>query len=404
MHIAIVTNRFAPYVGGIERQMALVGRGLADRGHQVTVLTRRYDSTLPRRERLNGLTVERFGPSGQGVIAKWLVNLGTFRRLALRKPSFDCVLVTQFSATIMGPALARAIGRGAPLVLRPIEQGEFTGEVSQATLARLPRGAHGLARTALRMTRRMAYSQAKVLVVPSTRLIREAEGFGFPPDSIIHVPNPVDTSAFRPATTAERRELRAALGIPQDAEVVTYSGRLVAGKGLLTLARAWKDLVPMHPRALLVIIGPGAGPDSPLDAEQALRQYVTTEGMQDRVILTGARNDVERYLAASDVFAFPSVAEGFGNSLVEAMACGLPVICSRGAGGASDLIQEGEQGLKFDAENPASLCAGLHQLLSDEAGCKRMGAASRRLVEERSGLEAAVDSYERAIRRAIERN
>jgi glycosyltransferase involved in cell wall biosynthesis len=250
----------------------------------------------------------------------------------------------------------------------------------------------------------MAYSQAKVLVVPSARLIREAEGFGFPPDSIIHVPNPVDTSAFRPATTAERRELRAALGIPQDAEVVTYSGRLVAGKGLLTLARAWKDLVPMHPRALLVIIGPGAGQDSPLDAEQALRQYVTTEGMQDRVILTGARNDVERYLAASDVFAFPSVAEGFGNSLVEAMACGLPVICSRGAGGASDLIQEGEQGLKFDAENPASLCAGLHQLLSDEAGCKRMGAASRRLVEERSGLEAAVDSYERAIRRAIERN
>jgi hypothetical protein len=167
LHIAIVTNRFAPYVGGIERQMALVGRGLADRGHQVTVLTRRYDSTLPRRERLNGLTVERFGPSGQGVIAKWLVNLGTFRRLALRKPSFDCVLVTQFSATIMGPALARAIGRGAPLVLRPIEQGEFTGEVSRATLARLPRGAHGLARTALRMTRRMAYSQAKVLVVPS---------------------------------------------------------------------------------------------------------------------------------------------------------------------------------------------------------------------------------------------
>jgi D-inositol-3-phosphate glycosyltransferase len=402
LRIAIVTNRFAPYVGGLERQMAMVGSGLARRGHEVTVLTRRYDRALPRREHLNGLMVERFGPSGQGPISKWLVNLATFRRFVTSRPPFDCALVTQFSATIMGPALTYAVGRGVPLVVRPAERGEFTGDVSRRSLSRLPLGMHSLVGTMIRGARKLAYGKVKVIVAIGEPLAREAEEFGFPPDSIVRIPNPLDTTLFRPATPAEREDLRATLGIPGGAKVVTFSGRLARRKGVLTLARAWKELAPMHPEALLVIVGSGPGPDSPLDEEQALRQFLRAEGLEQRVVLLGARPDVERYLAASDVFVFPSEAEGFGNALAEAMACGVPVVASDIQCGAVDLMVEGEQGFKFEAGNPASLCSRLHELLLDEPARARMGAAGRRLAEQRLGLDTAVEAYERALRRAME--
>jgi glycosyltransferase involved in cell wall biosynthesis len=403
LRIAIVTNRFAPYVGGIERQMALVGNGLARRGHEVTVLTRRYDRALPRREQVNGLAVERFGPPGQGPVSKWLVNLGTFRRLAGSRPPFDCALVTQFSATIMGPALTHAVGRGVPIVIRPIEPGEFTGAVSHGSLSGLPPGARRLVQAMLRGARGWAYRKGRVVVAIAESLAREAESFGVPADSIVRVPNPVDTARFRPATPTEREELRAELGIASGAKMVTFSGRLARGKGVLTLARAWKELAPMHPDALLVIVGAGPGPDAPLDEEQALRRFLRVERLEGRVLLPGARPDVERYLAASDVFVFPSeAAEGFGNALTEAMACGVPVICSGFDCGAVDLVVEGEHGLKFDTGNPASLCRRLHELLLDEPARARMGAAGRLLAEQRLGVDAAVEAYERALCHAIE--
>jgi D-inositol-3-phosphate glycosyltransferase len=403
LRIAIVTNRFTPYVGGIERQMAMLGSGLARRGHQVTILTRRYDRALPNREDLDGLTIERFGPSGQGPVAKWLVNLGTFRRLATSRPAFDCALVTQFSATILGPALTHAVGRGVPLVVRPAEPGEFTGEVSQRTLSALPPGARDLAKKALRNLRAWAYGKANVVVAISKAMAREAEAFGFPPDSIVGIPNPVDTALFRPATPAEREDVRRELGIAGGTKIVTFNGRLARGKGAVTLARAWKELAPLHPDSVLVVIGSGPTHDPKVDEEQVLRAFLRNEGLEQRVLLLGSRPAVERYLAASDVFVFPSeVGEGFGNALTEAMACGVPVLAANISCGSVDLVQEGEHGLKFEPGNPASLRDRLHELLLDESARARMGAAGRRLAEERLELNTAVDAYERALRRAIE--
>jgi len=402
LRIAIVTNRFAPYVGGIERQMAMVGAGLARRGHEVTVLTRRYDRALPRRERLNGLTVERFTPSGQGPASKWLVNLGTFRRFVMSKPAFDCALVTQFSATIMGPALTHAFGRGIPIVIRPAEPGEFTGEVSRRTLSTLPRGARSLVARTLAAVRGWSYGKASVVVAISDEMAREAGQFGFPPDSIVRIPNPVDTTLFRPATAADREDLRRELGVASDTKLVVFSGRLARGKGAVTLATAWKELAPIHPEALLLVLGSGPGHASALDEEQALRQYLRAEQLERRVRLLGSRPDVERYLAASDVFVFPSeVGEGFGNAVTEAMACGVVVLASDIHAGSVDLLVEGQQGVKFEAGNPASLAKRLHELLLDEPARIRMGAAGRRFAEERLDLNTAVEAYERALRRAM---
>ena len=79
MRIAIVSNNFLPYIGGIERQNQLLSEALVKRGHEVTVLTRRYDPALPKHEIRNGVRIQRLWPSGGGVLAKWLMNVGVRR-------------------------------------------------------------------------------------------------------------------------------------------------------------------------------------------------------------------------------------------------------------------------------------------------------------------------------------
>jgi len=382
--------------------MATVGGALVRRGHAVTVLTRRHDPALASRDALDGLTVERFRPSGHGVAGKWLVNAGTFRRLSFGGPAFDCILVSQCSATVFGPALANVIG-GAPLVLKPIEHGELSSSVSAESLARLPGGVRQAMGHLLQGIRRRAYGRARGMIVASEGLAREAAAFGFPRSDISVIPNPVDTRRFRPAASAERNALRAQFGLPPDAEVVTCVTRLVQGKGLLTLVEAWQQVARDHPRGLLVLVGGGAGPESPLDAERSVRDAIRAAELERRVVLAGNRSDAERWLQASDVFVFPSEREGFGNALVEAMACGLPVVCSRIDGAAADLVSDGQQGLKFGVGDAAGLAAAVGALLADEPARRRMGAAGLALVSERLTVAAVAAGYETVLRRAAER-
>jgi len=330
------------------------------------------------------------------------VNAGTFRRLSFGGPGFDCILVSQCSATVFGPALANVIG-GAPLVLKPIEHGELSSSVSAESLARLPGGVRQAMGHLLQGIRRRAYGRARGMIVASEGLAREAAAFGFPRSDISVIPNPVDTRRFRPAASAERNALRAQFGLPPDAEVVTCVTRLVQGKGLLTLVEAWQQVARDHPRGLLVLVGGGAGPESPLDAERSVRDAIRAADLERRVVLAGNRSDAERWLQASDVFVFPSEREGFGNALVEAIACGLPVVCSRIDGAAADLVSDGQQGLKFGVGDAAGLAAAVGALLADEPARRRMGAAGLALVSERLTVAAVAAGYETVLRRAAER-
>jgi glycosyltransferase involved in cell wall biosynthesis len=397
LRIGIISNYFDPWVGGIEKQNRMIGEAMVRRGHDVTVLTRRYDPSLPPCEIRNGLRIERFGPGGHGVLAKWLMNACTFRRIAGGRPLFDMVFVTQCSAHIFGPAFASVV-RNIPIVLRPVEPGEFSGDISNKTLSHLPSAIRPLITTALRAARRWAYRRAEQVITNSSGIAREAETFGFPPDSVVLIRNAVDTKRFRPVATFEKAALRKSLDIPPDAEVVIYVGRLAQRKGLLTLAKAWAGVVCNRHSALLLIVGSGPGSNSPHDAEESLRSAITTADLQGRVLLTGAVEDVERYLQASDLFIFPSEPyESFGNSLAEAMSCGLPLICTRIEGAAADLVVEGENGFKFDVGDSDALCARIKELLVNEPIRKRMGVVNRARVEGILALDRVVDAYEQVF-------
>jgi starch synthase len=180
---------------------------------------------------------------------------------------------------------------------------------------------------------------------------------------------------------------RQELGIPKDACVVTWQGRVeIDKKGLDILLAAWarvcETLVARPPMLLLV----GGGPDavelrrliaaSPPDTVRWVDRYVN-----DREVLW-------RYLAAADIATLPSRREGFPVAVVEAMACGLPVVAADAMGVVDALGQAREAaGIVVPREDPRGLAAGLGRLMADDALARTLGERGRRRVEERFSLD-----------------
>jgi glycosyltransferase involved in cell wall biosynthesis len=161
-------------------------------------------------------------------------------------------------------------------------------------------------------------------------------------------------------------------------------------------------VAPQAPRARLVLVGSGKG--QALSVEDALRERVGRAGLEDRVVFTGRLDDVSEALRASDVFAFPSLFEALGISLIEAAACGLPCIGSR-TGGIVDVLGDGRAGLLVAPGDAAELADALRALLGDASRRAALGAGARAVAGERFDLRGSVERYrflfqELAARRA----
>ena len=189
--------------------------------------------------------------------------------------------------------------------------------------------------------------------------------------------NGVDVQRFCPATDGhetERRRTRRDLGIPEDAPVVGFVGRLTRDKGVGDLVEAFVEgLAGTHSEARLLLIGDHETEDRLSDRVMGL---IETHG---RIVHPGSVVDTAPALRAMDVIAFPSYREGMPNVPLEAAACGLPVVGYR-ATGTVDAVVDGETGMLVDAGDTEALCEALGRYLNDSGLRRRHGASARRRV------------------------
>ena len=176
----------------------------------------------------------------------------------------------------------------------------------------------------------------------------------------------VDTSRFRPDPVA-RRELRAALGIPLNAMTFLYLGRLTQDKGILDLAQAF-DSARLESGYLVFV-----GPDE--DGLQHGIERLCGPG-RARLRFAGYTPAPERYLAAADVLCLPSYREGFGSTIIEAAAAGIPAVGSR-IYGITDAIIDGRTGLLHAPGAIEEIAACLRRLANDDALRSALGSAAR---------------------------
>lgn len=224
------------------------------------------------------------------------------------------------------------------------------------------------------------------IIAPSSTiidsLIREDD---VDPRCCVCIHNGVDTDRYTPADATRRVSLRAGLGFSGDELVIGCAARFWRVKQHEDLVRAFALVLHREPRARLLLVGEGPERDS-------IERLVTELDLGQTVSLPGARTDMEMILPALDVFALTSSSEGLSNAILEAQACGLPVVATN-VGGNPELI-DAECGILVPAYDPPAIADALMRLLHDPVLRSKTGAAARARVVRSHSLASMLNAYD----------
>jgi len=197
----------------------------------------------------------------------------------------------------------------------------------------------------------------------------------------------------------DRASLRTSLGLKPGWTTVGTVGRTVEEKGHAYLLEAVPQILRVHPRVQFLIVG-----DGPL--RQKLEARLAGTPHREHVCFAGARLDIPEMLAVMDVFAFPSLSEGFGIAVIEAMASSLPVVASR-IRPLTEIVIEGQTGVLVPPDDAAALGSALNHLIAHPEVAASLGRRGRQIVEQqftdRMMVRAHEDLYLRLHQAAVAR-
>lgn len=178
----------------------------------------------------------------------------------------------------------------------------------------------------------------------------------------------VDAVRFQPDNDVKKK-VRSELGIKPDAKVILFMGRLNRDKGMLDLAVAFQEMAKQHSKLALLLVG------AQEDVSFSQMQQICS-AVRNQLHYVSFTSTPERYMSAADIFCLPSYREGFGMTIIEAAASGVPAVASR-IYGITDAVEEGKTGLLFPAGDRVALAQALLKLISDNELQKTMGTAAR---------------------------
>jgi len=346
MNIAMVISSLS--AGGAERVAVLLAQGLTALGHRVTIVTI-FGAECDFYATPEG--VERvaldLGRETRSLVEKVAVNarrLAALRR-ALRRLAPDVVISFMPETNVL--ALLAGWGRGVPVVVT---------EHADPRVFRL--------KPTWETLRRVTYRRA-------ARVVSVSAGVD---DYFARLPEAKRAVIGNPIPLAE---IRAAKGEPVSSgwpHVVMGMGRLAPEKGFDVLIRAFARSAAELPDWGLAILGEGS-------ERAALESIVAELGLQDRVRLPGVVDDPFSSLRRADLFVLSSRSESFGNALVEAMACGLPVVATQCWSRSPGLVRDGVDGVLVPPDDVDALAAAMSELMRDEARRGQMASEAGAAVE-----------------------
>jgi glycosyltransferase involved in cell wall biosynthesis len=344
---------------------------LAERGHHVVVGAPR-GSMLAERARAAGLEVfDALTLSTKFIPHVWWKDYWALRAL-FRREKFDVIHTHGSEDTWLSCFAARATTPRIPVVRTRHNSYRIRGHVLNRWLYR------------------SLIDQVVVVAAEQTPRFVEAGVLG--PDALLTIHDGIDSSRFEPGPG--REEVRAELGIPQDAPLILCVARLAPEKGHRFLLAAAPAIAAKHPETRYLFPGVGIT-DAPL------LQQAKELGLADKVILPGHRDDVVRLLRAADLFALvPVDGETLGTSILEALSVGLPVIATD-VGGVKNVVRDGQTGLLLPPGDSDAIAAAVLRLFGDPALAQRLARTGQDVVRREFTQEHMVDQKEALYRRVI---
>jgi glycosyltransferase involved in cell wall biosynthesis len=226
---------------------------------------------------------------------------------------------------------------------------------------------------------RWKYRQVDCFIAASEAIRHLLIADGVPADRTVTVHEGIDIDHVRAAPLVDVHQ---AFWLPHHAPVVGNVAALVPHKGQRHLIEAARMVVRQIPDARFVILGEG-------ELREALERQVREYHLEKHVFLPGFRTDVLGCIKSFEVFAMASITEGLGTSLLDAMACSLPIVATR-TGGIPEVVEDGKTGLLVPPRDHAAMAQAIVALLSDEGLRRRMGEAGFARVNERFTVERMV--------------
>lgn len=375
-----LTEEFPPEVGGTGLVAATIAKGLAANHLETHVVTRQTLPPSPPRETLDGISVRRVRPAGSMKGAGWRalpMMLGYFLRLlyllTIDARRYDFVFV---SCMKIIPLVAVPVCKvfKKTCVIRIESPFELVEPIAAESLGTM----HGfVGRTLMRMLsrlQRLALARADCVIAISREIEQRLSQLPRPPVRIAAIPNPVNLAQFKPLAAFERERMRERLGMPTGRTIALYAGRLARAKGTALLVEEWPRLVAAHADLHLVLVG--SGKDAWDGCEDYVVELIRSRGLQSYVTLAGQSSRVHEYMQAADFFVSPSEYEGFGLAVVEALACGLPVVVTP-VGIAADIIEHGSNGFLFPPKQREALVNAIEECVAHRSRWDDIGKRAR---------------------------
>jgi glycosyltransferase involved in cell wall biosynthesis len=387
--VAVVSTYYPPELGGAEAAAERLATFLVRRGHPVLVVTKRTSLDHAVEETLAGVHVVRTRPVGERrASGKWLALPWILRAVLRRRREFQVICCVDYRGVGLAALLAGRLA-GVPVLLQAQTEGVLSGARLIEWIRPLGVRSGSVVERAVTWPVRFLYGRADAFACISRAIEREALACGVPTDHVHYIPNSIDVVRFAPATVVDRRARRAPLGVPAEAVVAVFVGRLSREKGVMELLRAWQAAAVKD--AILVIVGPDMS-GNPWDVGAEARRFVVEQNLEHSVRFAGAQptHEVAGWLQIADIAVQPSHFESFGISAVEAMATGLPLVTSD-TGGSRDFAETEINALVVPPQDVGALTMALRRLLTDQELRRRLGAAAlvtAQRFDERIVLEA----------------
>ncbi|MBV6396428.1 MAG: D-inositol-3-phosphate glycosyltransferase [Anaerolineales bacterium] len=365
----MISSSFYPIIGGSENSIRRMSQYLVEHyALPIRVLTRRYNTgpggILPARDTVDGVPVTRVwspGETGFSIFAFFCFGLWHLLWNG-RRGIYEA---HDFKGSNWIAVFAKYLYRGKAVIR--LRTGRYRYEILLRS---------GFTRWQILASLRLADR----IIVVNDEMARYLSEMGFGTDKVVRITNAIETRLFTPNPGTDKTALRKKLGLPADKKIFLYTGRPKRIKGFDLLLQAWA-LLPGQIRDSSVLIAVGMR-----EGEDPVNEFLGNGNEMKSIVLVGLQEDVREYYRAADVFVLASRTEGMSNSLLEAMASGLPALASN-VGGAADLIEDGRNGYLFETGNPLHLSEKILALLDREADWQDMGKHARQAVIDQAEME-----------------
>ncbi|MDO8667567.1 MAG: glycosyltransferase family 4 protein [bacterium] len=361
--ILIFSTAYLPLVGGAE----IAVKELTDRlaGFDFDLITARIERKLIKQEKVGRIMVYRVGLGCK--LDKFLLPIfGLIKVIQLnRKNNYQIIWSIMASQASIAAAGFKMIFSNKKLVLN-LQEGD-----DEEHLKRYVLGNALLYKILIRPWHLLVFKRADYITAISADLKNRAASNGVKATMEI-IPNGVDIKRFiQEYKTENLSALKSRLGKLADDKFIITSSRLVRKNAVNDIIRALEYL-PDNIKLLIL----GAGPD-----ENSLKSLVKELKLEKRIFFLGhiEHEELPKYLKISDIFIRPSLSEGLGNSFLEAMASGVPIIGTR-VGGIVDFLRDDETGLFCEVRNPESIAEKIKIYLANKALTDKIRINARELV------------------------